>query len=308
MADPESILIVEDDAPMREMLCDYLGDIVGYEVHGAPDGEHALADMLEQREFDMVLSDINMPGMRGFELLRIVRERWPDTKRMLITAYNVEDYIELAMEHDVGNIFVKTSPFNFDELRTTVANLLSGDIFGLHRYFGEDATSHSFMVEPGSDLEMQAQRALDLLPASARSELFRLAITEILVNAVFYGAGNFTSENRDTWPKTATFAEGQKVGVTVMFDRRMGGVGITDTGGRLSKRDILYWLNRQVSRDGRGRPLGAFDNHGRGLFMSRRFIDRLVINIAPARQTEVLALNYLDRTVEGHKPLYINEL
>jgi hypothetical protein len=42
--------------------------------------------------------------------------------------------------------------------------------------------------------------------------------------------------------------------------------------------------------------------------MTRRFIDRMVINIAPRQRTEVIALNYLDRTVEGYKPLYINEL
>jgi len=66
-----------------------------------------------------------MPGMKGFDRLNIVRERYPSVKRMLITAYNVEDYLELALKHDIGNIFAKTAPFNFQEISTTIRNLLS---------------------------------------------------------------------------------------------------------------------------------------------------------------------------------------
>jgi DNA-binding NarL/FixJ family response regulator len=307
MTNPATILIVDDDDPVREMLADYLGDIVGYAVRTAAGGEEALA-VLANNRFDMVLSDINMPGMRGFELLQVVRERWPETKRMLVTAYNVEDYVELALVHDVGNIFVKTSPFNFDELRTTITSLLSGDIFGMERYFAPNTPRSSFEVAAESDLEQQAQRALDLLPVKARSEPLRLAITEMLTNAVFYGAGDESADNRAHWPSPPVFRQGHSVQVAVMADTRMCGVSIIDSGGRLTKKEILYWLNRQVSRDGRGLPLGAFDNHGRGLFMTRRFIDRLVVNIAPHSRTEVIAMNYLDRTIEGYKPLYINEI
>lgn len=71
---------------------------------------------------------------------------------------------------------------------------------------------------------------------------------------------------------------------------------------------MLYWLNRQNSRDQNGLPVGLYDSHGRGLFIARRYIDRLIINIDKARRTEVIIINYYSDTFKGHKPLYINEI
>ncbi len=108
-----TILVVDDEPEIRSLIADFLEDDEGYTVLTAEDGVDALENVLPHNTVNLVLSDINMPRMKGFELLNEVRESYPDIKRVLITAYNVEDYFELAMQHDVGNIFVKTTPFNF---------------------------------------------------------------------------------------------------------------------------------------------------------------------------------------------------
>ncbi len=303
-----TLLVVEDDPQMRSMLADYLGEMEGYTVCVAVDGVDALENVLANRRVDLVLSDINMPNMKGFELLAEVRERYPATKRMLITAYNVEDYFELAMKYDVGNIFVKTSPFGFAELSATIENLLTGDIFGLERYFGDGAAVSKLTVRSGEDLHAEARRIMALVPSGADAQKLELVLVEILTNAVFYGVRHETPDDRGSWQRRFELGDDEAVEVSVMADREKYGISIVDPGGRLKKSDILYWLNRQVSTDERGLPMGVFDTHGRGLFIARRYIDRLVINIDRNRRTEVIVLNYFGQSYEGYKPLYINEI
>ncbi len=66
MTRPGRILVVDDESAFRNFVVEALRD-EGYEVHGMPSAEDALA-YLEKKEIDLVVSDINMPGMDGFEL------------------------------------------------------------------------------------------------------------------------------------------------------------------------------------------------------------------------------------------------
>jgi anti-sigma regulatory factor (Ser/Thr protein kinase) len=71
---------------------------------------------------------------------------------------------------------------------------------------------------------------------------------------------------------------------------------------------VLYWLHRQLAIDEAGLPLGIFDSHGRGFFIARQYIDRLIINIDRNKKTEIVIINYFSKVYHGFKPLYINEI
>ena len=71
----ERLLIVDDEPSIRESLSSALTEI-GYPVRTAEDGFSALLEIRKQIP-DMILSDLNMPGMSGFELLSVVRRRFP---------------------------------------------------------------------------------------------------------------------------------------------------------------------------------------------------------------------------------------
>ena len=71
-----SILIVEDDVTLRELLFELFSET--YHCSTAGTAEQALC-LLDSKRFDLVLTDISMPGMSGLELLGIVRQRWPET-------------------------------------------------------------------------------------------------------------------------------------------------------------------------------------------------------------------------------------
>ena len=79
-----AILVVDDQPSAAEFLRLLLTQH-GHHVATAANGVEALV-ALEQRRFDLVLSDLDMPGMDGFELLHRVRQRWPELPVVTVTA------------------------------------------------------------------------------------------------------------------------------------------------------------------------------------------------------------------------------
>jgi CheY-like chemotaxis protein len=301
------ILVVDDEKEMREMITEYLED-QGYFVLSAVNGMDALENYFTNRPIDLVLSDINMPVMKGFELLQQVRVKYPQTKRVLITAYNVEDYLELALKHDVGNIFVKSTPFNFLELSTILSNLLTSDIFGALKYFEKPLLRKSFLIKRGDNLDTNANMIISNLPSEPRAKKVELVLIELLANAVFYGIRKESAEEKEKWNYNFELTDSEAIEVSLITDAEKFAISVMDRGGRLQKSDVLYWLNRQVSRNNAGVPLGLFDSHGRGFFITREYIDRLIVNIDRNKMTEIIIINYFNRPISGYKPLYINEI
>lgn len=302
-----TILVVDDEPEILSLITDFLDD-EGYTVLNAVNGMDALENVLPKKQVDLILSDINMPVMKGFDLLNRVRELYPAVKRVLITAYNVEDYLDLASKHDIGNIFVKTVPFNFNELSILLENLLNEDIFGLERYFEEALEKRQMVFQTGSTIHEDAGRIVDFLPGGFDRNRFRVVLVELLTNAVFYGIRRESAENKEMWNYDFRLSEDEAIVATVMWDKEKFGVSITDKGGRLKKSDVLYWLNRQISMSSEGIPVGIYDTHGRGFFIARKYIDRLIINIKKDVMTEMIIINYFDKIYSGYKPLYINEI
>lgn len=304
-----SLLVVDDEPEIRDMLADYLGDDEGYTVYTAADGVDALENVLPDKKVDLVLSDINMPRMKGFELLNKVRELYPAIKRVLITAYNVEDYLELALKHDVGNIFVKTTPFNFEELSTILHNLLTNDIFGAERYMADGFKESELLASRGDQIQKYANKIITFLPEEiGEQKRLELVIVELLTNAIFYGIRGESPEKKELWDHDFELGEDEAIHLKALWDDRKYAISILDKGGRLKKSDVLYWLHRQIGKDDRGLPLGVMDSHGRGLYIARKYIDRVLINIDSDARTEIIIINYYNEHYSGFKPLYINEI
>lgn len=302
-----TILVVDDEPEIRDLITDYLHDICTYSVINADSGENAL-DLLKTKHADLVLADINMPGMKGFEFLNIVREEYPTMKRILITAYNVEEYLDLALKYNIGNIFVKTAPFNFNELSSIITSLLSNDIFGLHHYFSSSADSIKFKITSSKNLEQHAANILTFINDESLTRKIELVVIELLTNAIFYGIRNESPEHKETWNHNFTLSDEEAIIVTAVKDSEKFAISVNDNGGKLKKNDVIYWLHRQIAQDSEGLPLGLFDSHGRGFFIARKYIDRLIVNISRTHRTEIIIIHYFNNEYLGYKSLYINEL
>ena len=115
-----SILVVDDERAIQDSIAWCLR-ADGHDVRTAPDGEKAMQIMAGQ-DFDVVISDIIMPGVSGLELLRKARTLHPRTLVVLITAYaTVETAVE-ALREGASDYVLK--PFKFDDLRFRVQRLL----------------------------------------------------------------------------------------------------------------------------------------------------------------------------------------
>src|SRR5437870_6740935 len=108
-----SILVVDAERAIQDTLASCLRTD-GHEVRTAGSGEEALAIMADQG-FDLIISDIIMPGLSGVDLLRKAHVLQPQALFVLITAFaTVETAVE-ALREGASDYIVK--PFKFDELR-----------------------------------------------------------------------------------------------------------------------------------------------------------------------------------------------
>jgi CheY-like chemotaxis protein len=111
------VLVVDDEIDILDTLRDTLPVLSdrALDIEVASSGEAARDRILAGERFDLVISDERMPGMKGTELLRIVRDHAPDSTRILMTAYNAPEVIQRAQEiADVDHVVLK--PFEAEDL------------------------------------------------------------------------------------------------------------------------------------------------------------------------------------------------
>ncbi len=114
------ILVVDDEESIREFL-EIMLKKEGYEVTLAEDGQKAI-EVLAKKSFDMIISDLQMPHVTGVELLKHVKESYPDTVFMMITAFGTTETAVEAMK--MGAFDYLTKPFKIDEVRMNIHNAL----------------------------------------------------------------------------------------------------------------------------------------------------------------------------------------
>jgi response regulator RpfG family c-di-GMP phosphodiesterase len=123
MAGPRRILVVEDEAPVRELVARHL-EKKGYEVAQASDAEQVLLRMSRDREpFDVVLSDIHLPGLSGVELLRLLLTHSPLRPVIMITGDSDEALARRALGYGAAGYLLK--PFQLFELEAAVQQAVS---------------------------------------------------------------------------------------------------------------------------------------------------------------------------------------
>ncbi len=114
------IVVVDDEKDMRTFF-DIMLRKAGYAVESFPSGERAL-EFMRANNFDLVISDIKMPGMGGLELLKETKALDPDVPVIMITAYASVDTALEAMKAGAYDYFTK--PFKVDEIRLKIRNAL----------------------------------------------------------------------------------------------------------------------------------------------------------------------------------------
>ena len=115
------ILIVEDDNKMREALMQIMAR-EKYEVTTAASGEEALK-IFKNQHFDLVISDLKLPGIDGMEVLNAIHAFRPETGIIIITAYDDPANRLVGKLQGVHSYLIK--PFSADEIERTVSQAIS---------------------------------------------------------------------------------------------------------------------------------------------------------------------------------------
>jgi two-component system probable response regulator PhcQ len=113
----KNILLVDDEDTVRDSLSTVL-EREGYTVHQAASGDEAL-QALKEKPIQLVISDHNMPGMSGLEFLKLVRERYPNVVRVMLTGDPDPQTIIRSVNEGEVYRFIK-KPWDNTMLRVTV--------------------------------------------------------------------------------------------------------------------------------------------------------------------------------------------
>lgn len=116
------ILVIDDEDIVRTS-CSRTLVPEGYEVSLARNGAEGLKMAGEDR-FDLVLTDLKMPDMDGIEVLRSIKEKWPETEVIIVTGYQTVDTAVKAIKLGAYDYIEK--PFTPDALISAVVEALTG--------------------------------------------------------------------------------------------------------------------------------------------------------------------------------------
>lgn len=117
------ILLAEDQAMVRGALAALLTLAGGFAITQASDGDEALT-LLKQQHFDLLLTDIEMPGRTGLELAAWLKEQHSQTKVVVITTFGRAGYIKRAIEAGVGGFLLKDAPS--ETLVSSIQQVMAG--------------------------------------------------------------------------------------------------------------------------------------------------------------------------------------
>jgi CheY-like chemotaxis protein len=193
-ADRNSILIVDDDPDIHQLLAAALRN-GNYLIEHEYDGLHALS-ILQAKSFDLVITDVRMPGLNGLELLRKIREIRPGTRVLVMTAEGTPATVIRSLRDQAFGYFTK--PFSLDVAAETVGLALSarapeGDIEVL------SATPQWISLSLRCKLEIADRIIPFLLQLSIElsvedRENVGTAFRELLMNAIEHGGGGDPSK------------------------------------------------------------------------------------------------------------------
>ncbi|HZG73728.1 MAG TPA: response regulator [Chondromyces sp.] len=117
----EKVLIVDDQFGIRILLNEVLQK-EGYNTFQAANGIQAL-EIVDDHSPDLVLLDMKIPGMDGIEILKRMKQKDPDIKVIIMTAYGELDMIQEA--RNLGALTHFAKPFDIDDIRATVKKYIN---------------------------------------------------------------------------------------------------------------------------------------------------------------------------------------
>ena len=254
------ILVVEDDLDLRDAICDTL-NLAGFQVSEGDCGEAAL-EFLTNNPCDLVISDVNMPGINGYQLLRKIASDLPQLPVLIMTAYGsisnaVEairngavDYLEkpFSTEKLLSVVEKYVQPTILDEQEPVAEDMETRRIFQLAKKVAQTDSSVMIMGESGTGKEVLARYIHRNSPRSKQPfvAINCAAIPENMLEATLFGyeKGSFTGAHQSSAGKFE-----QANGGTLLLDE------ISEMDVNLQAKLLRVLQEKEVERIGGKKPI-----------------------------------------------------
>jgi DNA-binding NarL/FixJ family response regulator len=119
-----SVSIVEDDKQTREILAEWVAHARGFQLSGESENAERAIELLPKSQPDVVLMDINLPGISGVEAVKKLKRLLPKAQFMMLTVYEDTDYIYAALAAGATGYLLKQA--SREELLSAIENVHRG--------------------------------------------------------------------------------------------------------------------------------------------------------------------------------------
>ena len=124
-----TVLIIEDHPAMRAMLQAFLSEMTQVEVIGAVSSAEEALRFCDQREPDLALVDVSLPGKNGIDLVADLRAGHPQVRCLMLSGHQEPSYIERALANGARGFLLKGDP---DEMLSGIECVLGGERYLSH--------------------------------------------------------------------------------------------------------------------------------------------------------------------------------
>ncbi len=273
---------------------------------------------LKSIDFDLVVSEVELPGDNAFALYNYIMENYPYIPTIMTTDRNIDSFFDVIFQEGIGNVLCK--PFRREEILNLAEKLITKmNIFGLNNYIPDLIETKKIRITSSK----QIKKAISLIVDEIKNWGFKienkimltLILNEMVINAVYHSHG-LSDEKK--LRQAVQLGEGEFVDIFFARSRDKYGIAIDDFNGNLSRMIILDSINKAIEQnilldkasETHEDVTDFISETGRGIDLVRKLAGEYYFIIQKNVRTEIIIIFdtlYTDDKICTHSSLKIIE-
>lgn len=204
---------------------------------------------LRAYEYDLVVSDVELPGDNAFELYEYINENYPNIPTIMVTDKNIDSFFDRIFSQGIGNVLHK--PVDKSEIITLSMKLITGEgIFGIQNYLNNARDIKKIKINSSMQIKKAVEMIVKQIAAWGfninKKSTLSLLLNEMAINAVYHSYG-FTEEKLNRIP--VNLPENSFVDLFFGRTEESYAISITDYNGNLTRERVLESINDVIKQN-----------------------------------------------------------